>query len=347
MLDMDYEKLLRRLCGIMSISGNERGAFEELKALLSDEFDEMYCDAARNIVLIKRSHKENRKKIMLDAHFDEVGMMVTGITDEGFLRVISVGGIDRQLLPASEVWVYGRERIYGVFAATPPHLAKPGQENKTPEWRELLIDIGCRDRQSAELRVSVGDYVGYYYSGEELLNRRITGRGFDDKSCAAGLIMAVCGVSRDELEYDVYITLSSGEEIGGGGAKCAAYSIRPELAIITDVNFAQTPGVSGEEGGRLEGGPMVSLSAVTDRALTKNIIALADRIGVSTSKTVEPTSTGTNASCVYCVDEGIPVAVVGIPLAGMHSYNELLSLDDADAFVRLFTEIVKTPELLA
>lgn len=347
MLDMDYEKLLRRLCGIMSISGNERSAFEEIKSLFSGEFDEIYCDAARNIVLVKRSGKSGVKKIMLDAHFDEVGMMVTGITDEGFLRVVSVGGIDRQLLPASEVWVYGREKIYGVFAATPPHLAKPGQENKTPEWRDLLIDIGCRDRKSAEQRVSIGDYVGYYYSGEELLNRRITGRGFDDKSCAAGLISAVCGVSREQLAYDVYITLSSGEEIGGGGAKCAAYSIKPELAIITDVNFAQTPGVSGEEGGKLGGGPMVSLSAVTDRVLTKNIIALADKNEISTSKTVEPTSTGTNASCVYCVDEGIPVAVVGIPLAGMHSYNELLSLDDAEAFIRLFAEIVKTPELLA
>lgn len=342
----EYKQLLRSLCGIMSIPGCERNAFEDVKALVGDRFDEVYCDAARNIILVKRSANENAPRIMLDAHFDEVGMMVTGVTDEGYLRVISVGGIDRQLLPASDVWVYAPGgRLYGVFASLAPHLVKSGDENKTPEWKDLLIDIGIRSKEEAERLVPLGTYVGYYYEGDDLPNDRITGRGFDDKACAAGLICAACRIPSEELAFDVYITLSAGEEIGGGGAACAAFAIKPELAIITDVNFALTPGVSGDEGGKLGEGPMISLSAVTDRALTKRIIAHAERLEMKHKKVVEATSTGTNASCVYCVNEGVPVAVVSLPLAGMHSYNESLSLADADMFITLIGELIKDKEL--
>lgn len=342
----EYKQLLRDLCGIMSISGCERNAFEEIKKLVGDSFDDVYCDAARNIVLVKKSAMQNAPRIMLDAHFDEVGMMVTGVSDDGYLRVVSVGGIDRQLLPASDVWVYAPDKkMYGVFASLAPHLVKKGDENKTPEWKDLLIDIGIRSKEEAERLVPIGTPVGYYYTGDDLPNNRITGRGFDDKSCAAGLICAAERVPSEELAFDVYITLSSGEEVGGGGAACAAFDIKPELAIITDVNFALTPGVSGDEGGKLGEGPMISLSAVTNRRLTKKIIAHAERLEMKHKKVVEATSTGTNASCVYCVNEGVPVAVVSLPLAGMHSYNESLSLDDAEMFIRLICEIIKDKEI--
>lgn len=343
---LEYKTLLRQLCGIMSVPGCERNAFGEIKSLVGDRFDDMYCDPARNIVLVKKSANPDAPRIMLDAHFDEVGMMVTGITDDGYLRVINIGGIDRQLLPASEVWVYpaSGEKLFGVFAALAPHLATAA-DNKVPEWKDLLIDIGCRTKEEAEKLVPLGTPVGYYYDGDDLPNNRITGRGFDDKACAAGLICAVDRIPAEELAFDVYITLSAGEEVGGGGAGRAAFVIEPELAIITDVNFALTPGVSGDEGGKLGEGPMISLSAVTDRKLTKKIIAIADKLEMKHKKVVEATSTGTNSSCVYCVNEGIPVAVVSIPLAGMHSYNESLCLDDADAFIKLIGEIVKDKEI--
>lgn len=342
---LDYKTTLRCLCEIPSIAGCEKYAAEKIRATFGDFFDEIYTDAARNIILVKKSKKitENAPRIMLDAHFDEVGMIVSGITEEGFLRVMPVGGVDRGLLPASEVWVYGgehlEEKIYGVFVATPPHLVRPGND-KTPEWADLLIDIGY-SKEEAEKRIAIGAPVGYYYSGDELLNNRITGRGLDDKSCAAGILCATVATPAEELEYDVYVTLSAGEEVGGGGAACAAWKIQPDLAIVTDVNFALTPGVSGTEGGKLGAGPMVSLSAVTDRKLTKKILAIAKAYDIPTTSVVEATSTGTNASCVVYVQEGITTAVVSLPLAGMHSYNELLQLEDADNFVKLIGYILR------
>lgn len=342
---MNYTEALRMLTGIMTIPGFERSAAKQISQSFGEYFEEIKVDAAGNMVLLKKCGRENAPKIMLDAHLDEVGMIVDGIYDGGFLSVSPVGGIDRQLLPASEVWIYGKETIYGVFAATPPHLVKPGETNKTPNWDELRIDTGYTKEEISEI-VEIGTPVGYYYSGEELLNGRITGRGFDDKACAAGLLCAVSEINPEELAGDVYITLSAREEVGGGGAGCAAYAIKPDIAIITDVNFARTPGVAGEESGKFEEGPMVSLSAVTDRRLTAKVLEIAKTAEIKATTVVEATSTGTNASCVVLIDEGVPAAVVSIPLAGMHSYNEMLSLTDAEAFVKLIRAIIKTPDVL-
>ena len=340
---LDFKETVRFLTAIPSIAGCEKFAAEKIREKFGDLFDEIYTDAARNIVLVKKSAKitENAKKVMLDAHFDEIGMIVSGFTDEGLLHVMPVGGVDRGLLPASEAWIYTGEKLdgklYGVFTAIPPHLPNA---DKMPEWSDILIDIGY-SKAEAEKLVAIGDPVGYYYSGDDLMNNRITGRGFDDKACAAALICAAADIDAEELEYDVYVTLSSGEEVGGGGAACAAWTIHPDFAIVTDVNFALTPGVSGTEGGKLGGGPMISLSAVTDRKLTKKILEIAKAYDIPYTAVVEPTSTGTNASSVVYVNEGVPAAVVSLPLAGMHSYNELLQLDDAESFKKVITEIIK------
>lgn len=335
---LDYIKTLRDLCGIMTVSGCEKNALSYIREAFGGIFDEIRCDASGNVILLKKSTVDGAPKIMLDAHLDEIGMMVSGITEAGLLRVVPIGGLDRNILPAAEVTVYGKKELFGVITPTPAHLIDP-KEKKTPEWSELLVDIGY-PKEEAEALAPIGTLIKYRYEGDELLNSRFTGRGLDDKACAAALICAVEKVPREELSYDVYVTLSAGEETGRGGAACAAYSIRPDYAIVTDVNFALTPGVKPEEGGRLGAGPMISLSGVTDRGLTKKIIGIAREAEISVTTVVEATSTGTNASCVYFACEGIPTAVVSLPLAGMHSYNELLQLDDAKAFSDLIARVI-------
>lgn len=335
---LDYIKTLRELCSIMTVSGCEKNALPYVCETFSHIFDEIYSDASGNVILHKKPTSDGTPKIMLDAHLDEIGMMVSGITDAGLLRVVPIGGLDRNILPAAEVTVYGGEELFGVITPTPAHLADP-KDKKTPEWSELLVDIGY-PKEEAEALAPIGTPIKYRYAGDELLNSRFTGRGLDDKACAAALICAVEKVPREELSYDVYITLSSGEETGRGGAACAAYSIRPDYAVVTDVNFALTPGVKPEEGGRLGAGPMISLSGVTDRTFTKKILGIAKEAEIGVTTVVEATSTGTNASCVYFACDGIPTAVVSLPLAGMHSYNELLQIDDANAFIELIARVI-------
>ena len=340
----DYTTTLRQLCGIMSIAGFERRAAEEIRSLFGDAFDEITTDGARNIILLKKSKKPGvTGKLMLDAHFDEVGMIVTGITDEGLLRIQPIGGIDCKILPASDVWIHARDgKHYGVISAVSPHLS--ANRDTTPRWVNPLVDIGCTKQEAMQL-VEIRTPVGFYNDGEALLDNRITGHALDDKSCCAGLICAVDRIPAEELEYDVYVTLSAGEEEGGRGAGCAAWTIQPDFAVITDVNFATTPGVSGEESGKLGGGPMVSRSVVTDRKFTKRILDLAKENEIPVSTVFEVTATGTNNECVVFIGEGIPTAVVSLPLAGMHSYNELISTDDAENFIKLIGKIITTADL--
>jgi len=337
---LEFTPTLRALCGIMSVGGFEREAVREAGRLFGDAFDSFSVDAGRNGIFRKRSAKSGpHPTLLLDAHFDEVGMIVTDITDEGFLRVTGVGGIDCRLLPASRVRVYpkGRDPLPGVFLYLPPDLAKHGE--KTPDnWNRLLVDIGASSKREAEeAGVETGTAVGYAETAETLLNGRIKGRAFDDKASAAVLLCAAANIPAEELAYDLVLVLSSGEEVGGGGARTAAWTADPDLALVCDVNFAVTPGVGGDEGGKMGEGPVISRSAVTDRSLTRALCRLAEAYRIPYSDTVEPTSTGTNASSVVYVREGIPTAVIGPPIGGMHSKAEVMDPADAESMIRLIT----------
>ncbi len=336
----EYKELLKLLCDTMSIGGFEDHVFSEIKPVLDPLFDEVSIDNAKNIILRKNSQKGGkRKKLMIDAHIDEIGMLVSKVNPDGSLAVAPVGGFDKTILSAADVFVYGRKKIFGVLV--PPH-EYTGREcdKKNPEIKEFRVDIGMSYEKAVSM-VPVSSPIGYACSISELNPDRLTGRSFDDKACAAALICAAANTPADESEYDVYVTLSSGEEIGQGGIKCAAVAIDPDLAIVTDVNFARTPGVGKAESGELGKGPMISLSAVTDRTFTEKIISLAEKNAVPLQKVVESTSTGTNATHLINQNRGIVTAVVSIPLSGMHSYNESLSLRDVAEFIRLISLVIK------
>ena len=338
---MDYLSLLRLLVSVMSVSGHEKSAARTLLSHpeVTKGFDRTEVDPVGNLILTKCAADPGAPTVMLDAHIDEVGFRVNKIFDGGFVSVVPVGGIDTLLLPAAEVTLHGREDIYGVFAVTPPHLAKPGDADKLPDLDSLYIDTGYEKETLLKL-LSPGDPVTYRGEVHELLNRHISGRAFDDKACAAALICAVADTPREKLAYHTAVTLSAREEVGGYGAACAAVRLKPDFAIVTDVNFARAPGVPEDESAPIGNGPMISLSAVTDRGLTEKLIAIAGDRGIPVSPVVESYSTGTNATGVYVAGEGVPCAVLSLPLSGMHSAAESISLDDADKFISLLRAVI-------
>lgn len=341
---IEYKSLLRDMTAIMSVSGHEKEAAAELLPIIDKYFDEIKLDGVGNIILKKSCKKENAPRVMLDAHFDEVGMAVTGIHEGGFLSVAPVGGIDPTILSASEACVYGKEKIYGIFTVTPPHLMKKEDEKKPPSFDELKIDTGYEKEELEEI-IEIGDPVKYLADGADLLSDKIAGAGFDDKSCAAALISAVSNVDSADLVYDVYVVLSSREEVGGRGAACAAYEIKPDFAVVTDVNFATAPGVNPSESGKRGEGPMISLSAVTDRKLTSKIINIAKDARINITTVVESSNTGTNATSLVLTEDGVPTAVVSLPLSGMHTFSESISLKDAAAFISLIEKIITSGSL--
>lgn len=339
------KEIIEKLVPIMSVSGHEERGREELLAVYSEPFDEYFLHSSGTHVFIKRCKKENAPRLMIDAHFDEIGMIVTGIHDGGFLSVANVGGLDRRILPAAEVLIYGKETIYGVIVSTPPHLQAAGDSKKTPKIEQLRIDTGYSKEKLMEI-VEIGTPIGFYEKPAMLGETRIASRSLDNKACGAAAYLAAASLKAEEMEADLYVTLSAREEATmADGASSSAYAIRPDLAIVTDVTFATTPGVKSEESGKFGGGPVISLSAVTDRPFTDAIINICKESDIPYGITVDATDTGTNATMLSLVGDGIGVAVVSVPIGSMHTYNETAELSDIESTAALFAKVLKNKEI--
>ena len=327
----DYKRLLEKLTDIPTVSGFETCHTDALKHILSEySFDEVYSDRIGNTVLVKHAVSPTATMV-LDAHVDEIGFRIRSIEDGGYLTAAAVGGIDPVRLNASRVTVHGKEKLRGTVT-----LPTPDDKGKYPY---VFIDVGY-SREDAENIVSVGDAVTFSSPIREIGDGLLLGRAFDDKALAAALVLAVSGTNAFDLAFDVYVTLSSREEVGGGGAANIISTLSPDGAIITDVNFATAPGVSSEESAKLGAGPMTSISAVTDRRITNSIISAAEKNDIPLSVVVEATNTGTNANLLEALGCGIPCAVLSLPEAGMHTWSECISLADAEELIKLVRHLL-------
>lgn len=336
---MNLKQRITDLSSVMTVSGYESRAHAALREMLSSIFDEITTDAVGSIACTKRCGRAGAPTILVDAHIDEIGMMVTEILEGGFLRVLNLGGIDTRIMPAAEVCIWGEETIYGVVASTPPHLQKSDEAKRLTPITELLIDTGY-PKNKLEQIAPLGTPVGFVPRCTELLNGCITGKGFDNKSCAAIAIEAIAACDRDALAGDVTLLLAVQEETTMLGGTTGAAGIDPDYALVTDVTFGETPDTKKGDAFPLGSGVVISLSAVTDRRLTARTVELAKEKEIGYNRSVEPTGTGTDANATQLVGCGIPTVVVSLPLRYMHTYHEMLSLDDAEALRRLIAAFV-------
>ena len=343
---MELKKLLIDIPSIMSITGYTVGGGERLRELIGDAFDESYTDNVGNHIFVKRCGKENAPKILIDTHFDEVGMMVTGIHDGGFLSVVNVGGLDMRIMQAAEVTVYGENKeIYGVVVSTPPHLTNPAEAKKLKEIGELYIDTGY-SKEELEKYVHLGTPVGFRAIYRELINDKLSGKAFDCKACGACAAYAVGETSREELSGDVYVVFSNFEETGarGAGAANAVYSIDPDYAMVADVTHAVMPGDGKKEPKQGEG-ICVTLSPITNRVLTNMLIKEAKEKEMNIQREIVTRHTGTNTMAVNLIKGGIPTVDIGLPLKNMHTYNEVVSIRDAEGLARLMQIFITSKKI--
>ncbi|MCQ2427180.1 MAG: M20/M25/M40 family metallo-hydrolase [Clostridia bacterium] len=354
MENTELKKLITELSGLMSISGFTSVDGDRLKSLLGDIFDECESTPAGNYRFVKRCGRENARKILIDTHFDEIGMMVTGIRDGGFLNVINIGGLDTAILQAGEVTVYGKDEngvrhdIYGVVASTPPHLRKPGDAMKLRDISEILIDTGYPVNELGKF-VSVGTPVGFRPVYSELKNGFIAGKAFDDKACAACAAAAIAETAREDLIGDVILQLSNFEEAGGGmtGALTGAFAEEPDCALVADVNLGRTPDTKKSETVVVGGGTAVTLSPITDRRLSSALIAEARDAGIKVQVCVAAGSTGTNTNVINLAGKGIPTVDVGLPLKSMHTSTEVISMNDAESLKNVIKLFISSGKIAA
>ncbi|MBQ7357983.1 MAG: M20/M25/M40 family metallo-hydrolase [Clostridia bacterium] len=341
---MELKELIISLSSLMSVTGNESYSADKLKSLIGDVFDECYTDKIGNHIFVKRCGRENAPKIMIDCHFDEIGMIVSDICEGGFLKIANIGGVDAKILQSAEVTVYGSREIYGVISSTPPHLSKPGSADKAKEIGALMIDTGLSKEELEEI-CTIGTPIGFKPKYTELLGGRIAGKAFDDKACGACAVYALSKLSADELAGDVYFAFTTREEVGGFGAATSAYGIDPDYALVMDVTNSWVPGVEGRKWSIIGSGVAISVSAVTSRRLTKMTRAICDEKKIKYTLHAEPGNTGTDANRTGITLGGIPTVLCSLPLRNMHTSNEVLSLDDAHALADLTREIVTSEEI--
>lgn len=339
-LQTRLKKEITELSSLMSVSGFEKRMTDKLRHIYSHSFDEIRTDAVGNHLLIKKCGKEGAPMILVDAHLDEIGMMVTEVCEGGFLKFTGIGGISLSILQAADVVIYGKETIHGVITSTPPHL-RSGDGDKLAEMDELMIDTGY-EKGTLEMLAPVGTPVGFLPIYSQLAGDRIAGKSFDDKAPAAICAAAVTDVPREELCADVCLMLSSFEETSRlGGIAPAVYALAPDYAMVVDVNLAKVPDTPKYETVPMGKGISISVSAATDRALSLMTEELCKNKEIAHTMIAAPSSTGTNAPTVNLTGGGIPVVDIGLPLANMHTYNEVIDLSDCEALYTLVCEFIK------
>lgn len=297
-----------------------------------------YCECERQngLTVIGKINGKSNYTVMLDAHIDQIAMIVTNVDDKGFLTVAKSGGIDLRTLPARRVTVHGKEKIKAVFCSTPPHLQ--GGETEYSDISALKIDtlLGAKAKET----VSVGDYVTFEAEPVCLMGDKVAGRSFDDRAGVACLIEVAKRLSQKELPVSVAFVLSDGEELGLRGTRPATFKVNPDEAIAIDVSFGDGIGISAEESGRLGDGAMVGISPVLDGGISRKLVRLAKEKDIPYTAEVMGSRTGTNADMISVSREGVKTVTVSIPLRNMHSEVEILDLADLESVCALICEYI-------
>jgi endoglucanase len=288
-----------------------------------------------------RSAKPGKKPVvLLDAHLDEIGMVVTYIEESGFLRAAACGGIDRRVLPAAAVTVHTKGgRLCGVVCSTPPHLAGP-EEKKYQKVEELYIDIGLT-RAEAEAAVSPGDVITLAARPRRLLGDVCSGKALDDRAGCVAILRALELLRDEELDCGLTAVFSSMEETGMQGAATAAYALAPTHAVAVDVTFAHTPDSQRHKTGLPGKGPMVGFAPVLPAELSKRLCELAEAGGIPYQREAMGGSSGTNADAIAVAGGGVAAGLLSIPQRYMHTPVEVVCAADIDDTGRLLAALVR------
>lgn len=337
---MEIEQRLERLCAIGAPSGFERPAVLAAKEMLEPLVDEVWTDRLGNLVGVRSCGKQGAKKLLLDAHLDEVGLTVVGF-EHGFLRFQGVGGVDPRMLPDREVTVLTDPPMPGVVACLPPHVLSAEDREKAPKMEELLIDVGlCQEE--AERNVPLGTPVVYKANFLRLGGRQLCGKAMDDRSCFVSLLRAVELLKDKELNVDLYVMGSTREETGGMGARVVTQALSPDYCVAVDVTHGRTPDSPKEEAFVLGGGPVVGIGPNATRWMTRRMLDVAQRGGIAVQKEIMEGSSGTNGWGMQICNEGVATAVLSIPLKYMHTPVETLDTNDIEATARLLAAFAES-----
>lgn len=331
---MDTLELLKKLTTPVGVSGNENEQITHTLIDLLKYYGDVTVDQMNNVYCTFGEGYH----ILLDAHLDEIGMIVKAITDDGFIKVDKCGGLDKRMLMASEVSIWGKKEVKGIVSTLPPHLQK-GDKPKIPEIDEIAIDVGM-SKENAQKYISLGDRVTFKRNFTPLLNNQISASCLDDRAGIASLILALDMLT--DVNAKITLMCSSQEEVGTRGAKIGPYAKNVDEAICVDVSFGYSPLCKKEDCGNIGDGPMIGISPILDKSNTNKLIDIAKKHEIPYQlEVMGGGSTGTNADVISVSESGIKTTLVSIPQKYMHSPIEIVDIQDVEATAKLIAYYIK------
>ena len=325
-----YENLkqfLKDLNEIPHVSGYEQEAVSYLKEKFKPFVDELYTDELGNLIALKKGD-EDGPKVMFMGHIDQIGMIVTHITDEGFIKFSNIGGVDRRNILAQEVIIHGKNsKIYGVIGIKPPHLTSAEETKKPVEIHDLLIDTGY-SKEALENLIRPGDIITLKQDIADLQNNQITGNALDDTAGVATMYVCMQNLKDYKNKANVYYVVSVQEEVGVRGATTATYNIKPDIGIAIDVTFAKSNDLKDYETSKVGEGPVISVGPNLARTLFERLKQTAQKTNIPFQIQGQPFPTGTDARAIQTAVGGVTTGLLGVPLKYMHSTVEVISTKD-------------------
>ena len=335
-MDQKIKEALYESLQMASPSGSEEQVTSLFTKVISPFVDEVYTDANGNCIAHK---KGSGPKVMLMAHADEIGLMISYIDDRGFLYFKEIGGIDTNLLPGQRVTIMGQQGLVtGVIGKKPIHLQDKSEAAKQLEPEDLWIDIAAKDKADAQSRVQIGDVATLQGNPVQLNDTHLLSRSLDDKIGLAVLMGLAQNLQSPQTDKDIYYVASVQEELGARGAKMITEAIHPDVGIAIDVTHATDyPTMSPAKDGdiSLGKGAVIPMGPNISKGINQQLIGLAKTYGIPYQIEAIARPTGTDAREIQVAGTGILTGLISIPCRYMHTPSEVVSLADADSAITL------------
>ena len=330
------EALLRRLTDMSAVSGEEEKLHHLLESELSSFVEKTNPLKNGSFYALKKG-SPGKCTLMLDAHIDEVGAFVTGVTKEGFLRIYS-RSIDGKILPGAMVFIHGKETIKGVIGLRPYHLETPEEIKNAIPMDKLFVDCGM-SKEDIEKVVRIGDTVSFTPDFLHLQNF-VSNKSIDDRVGVYVIVEVLRNLKRKTPVVNVVGHFASQEEVTGLGAITSTYYLKPDFAIAIDVTHGTSPDVPERDAFELGKGPVVFLGPGIDSVVLRKIVDTAKKYSIPIQKEVD-ISSGTDQVEIQIAGKGIPSAVVSIAERYMHTPVEVIDMEDVQKTINLLTLFIE------
>lgn len=325
--------------------------FEEAFAEIVCEKLREYCDDIRitktgNVVGEIKSKNESAPTIMLEAHLDRIGLIVKSIDENGFVGFGTLGGVDERILPAAEVCILGKQEVFGIVGAKPPHLMSKDEADEGLKIKDMLIDTGLSGDELKAL-VRIGDPILLKSEFAELSENRVSSAALDNRAGMSVVFDCLERLKGAELPCNLQIAFAKGEELGLQGANTIIGENKPDLAVVLDVTYGRTPDAGKNGTFPLGCGAVICRGPNLHYEMTKKVIEVAKTKGIPYEIEVASGSSGTNAWAIQVSRGGVPCVLISIPLRYMHTTVETVDLRDMENVSKLLVEIVSGGEVIA